>query len=77
MALPLQLEALAVQVRDNAEVIRFLARGWTSPRSDLSLADLIEATAAAADRLRELGGHAVRAAVTQPGTQHRTGPASE
>ena len=56
LALPRQLEALAVELRDNAEVIRFLARGWAPPGADVSLADLIAATADVADRLRELGG---------------------
>lgn len=56
MALPGHVEALAAQLRDNAEEIRFLARGWTPVEADVSLADLIEATANLAERLRELGG---------------------
>ncbi|WP_367128885.1 hypothetical protein [Saccharothrix sp. HUAS TT1] len=55
-ALPGQVEALAVELRDNAEVIRFLVRGWAPPEPGTSLADLIAATADVADRLRELGG---------------------
>lgn len=56
MALPGQVEALAVELRDNAEEIRFLARGWTPVEPDVSLPDLIRATAALAERLRDLGG---------------------
>lgn len=56
-ALPGQLEALAVELRDNAEVIRFLARGWSPLEPGPSLAELIEVTAEVAERLRELGGH--------------------
>ncbi|MFI9005607.1 hypothetical protein ACIGNX_00050 [Actinosynnema sp. NPDC053489] len=55
-ALPGQLEAVAAQLRDNAEVIRFLARGWTPVDADVSLVDLIQATAELTERLRELGG---------------------
>jgi len=56
VALPGQVEALAVELRDNAEMIRFLAGGWTPPEPDVSLADVIRTTAELAERLRELGG---------------------
>ncbi|MCC8249160.1 hypothetical protein [Saccharothrix luteola] len=56
VALPGQVEALAAELRDNAEVIRFLARGWTPVEPEMSLSDLIETTADLAERLRELGG---------------------
>lgn len=45
-----------MELRDHAEVIRFLARGWTPVEPGMSLTDLIEATADVAERLRELGG---------------------
>jgi hypothetical protein len=68
VALPGQVEALAVELRDNAEEIRFLARGWTPVEPDVSLPDLIQATAALAERLRDLGG---RLADALPGTELR------
>ncbi|TQM78894.1 hypothetical protein FHX81_1180 [Saccharothrix saharensis] len=59
VALPGQVEALAVALRDNAEVIRFLARGWTPVEPDVSLPDLLRTTAELAERLRDLGGRLV------------------
>jgi hypothetical protein len=56
VALPGQVEALARELRDHAEVIRFLARGWTPVEPGVSLTDLIGATVDIAERLRELGG---------------------
>jgi acyl carrier protein phosphodiesterase len=56
VALPGQVEALARELRDHAEVIHFLARGWTPVEPGVSLTDLIEATVDIAERLRELGG---------------------
>lgn len=54
-ALPGELDALAAELRDNAEAIRFLARGWSPPEPGPSLAELIQDTADVAERLRELG----------------------
>jgi hypothetical protein len=53
--LPGEVEALAVELRDKAEIIRFLIRGWAAPEPGVPLMDLIQTTADVAERLRELG----------------------